>query len=105
MADAERIMGYRALRFARNDRTPLPGFEQDDYIRSTDFNAIPWSRLITDFETVRGATLSFFRNLSHEAWQRRGVANDAEVSVRALSYIIAGHELHHLGLVRTRYLA
>lgn len=102
--DTERIMGIRALRFARGDATPLPGFEQDDYVRGSTADAYPLSELAAELEAVRRSTVYFFRHLDEEAWARRGVANNAEVSVRALAYIIAGHELHHREILRERYL-
>lgn len=102
--DTEKIFGYRALRFARGDKTPVPGYEQDDYVRGSSFNSYPLSELADELETVRKATLYFLQHLDDDAWARRGVANNAEVSVRALAYIIAGHELHHREMLRTRYL-
>ena len=104
LIDSERIFGNRALRFARGDATPIPGFEQDDYVRGATFNAYPLSELASELHVVRQSTLYFFRHLDDDAWARRGVANNAEVSVRALAYIIAGHELHHREILRTRYL-
>ncbi|HVF27176.1 MAG TPA: DinB family protein [Pyrinomonadaceae bacterium] len=103
--DGERVFAYRALRFARNDQTPLPGFEQDDYVRYGSFDACMLGDLASEFEYVRRGTLSLFRHLDGGAWLRRGTASDAEVSVRALAYIIAGHELHHVGILKTKYLA
>ncbi|HEX8634788.1 MAG TPA: DinB family protein [Pyrinomonadaceae bacterium] len=105
MIDAERIFAYRALRFGRNDQTPVPGFEQDDYIRHASFDACSLGDLTAEFESVRRATLFLFRHLDAAAWMRRGIASDSEVSVRALAYIIAGHELHHAGILRDRYLS
>ncbi|HEX8457322.1 MAG TPA: DinB family protein [Pyrinomonadaceae bacterium] len=102
--DGERIFAYRALRFARNDRTPLPGFEQDDYIRNASFDACTLRALAAEFESVRRSTLFLFQHLDDAAWTRTGVASDNEVSVRAIAYIIAGHELHHTGILRERYL-
>jgi hypothetical protein len=102
--DCERIFAARALRFARNDATPLPGFEQDDYVRNSKFEAYPVSELASELEAVRRATVFLFKHLEEPAWMRRGTANNAEVSVRALAYIIAGHELHHREILRTRYL-
>ena len=102
--DAERVFAYRALRFARGDRTPLPGFEQDDFMRGVNFDARTLSSLIDEFEAVRSATLHLLRHLSPEAWARRGTASDNEVTVRALAYIIAGHEAHHVRVLRERYL-
>ena len=102
--DSERIFGNRALRFARNDATPIPGFEQDDYVRNSTYDAFPLAELADEFETVRRSTIFLLRHLDEEAWTRRGTANNAEVSVRALAYIIAGHELHHREILETRYL-
>lgn len=104
MIDTEKIFAYRALRFARADATPLAGYEQDDYVRNSTFNSYPLSELASELESVRKSTLAFFRHIDDEAWTRRGLANNAEVSVRALAYIIAGHELHHREILRTRYL-
>jgi len=102
--DSERIFASRALRFARNDPAPLPGFEQDDYVRNSTFDAYPVAELATELDTVRRSTLFLFQHLDEVAWMRRGIANNAEVSVRALAYIIAGHELHHREILHTRYL-
>ncbi|PYO06808.1 MAG: DinB family protein [Gemmatimonadetes bacterium] len=104
LIDSERIFGARALRFARNDPAPLPGFEQDDYVRNSTFDAYPLSELASELEIVRQSTIFLFRHIDEQAWTRRGVANNAEVSVRALAYIIAGHELHHREVLRSRYL-
>ena len=102
--DTERIFAYRALRFARHDQTPLPGYEQDDYISNASYDAHPLGELAAEFESVRRSTLFLFKHLDAEAWIRRGTANESEVSVRALAYIIAGHELHHKEVLRNRYL-
>jgi uncharacterized damage-inducible protein DinB len=104
LVDAERIFMYRATRFARNDQTPLPGFDQDPYVAEGAFDARRWSELTEEFEHVRRSTSLFFRGLKPEAAIRSGVANDSPVTVRALGYIIAGHELHHMGILRERYL-
>ncbi len=103
LIDTERIMSYRALRIARNDRTPIEGFEQDDYVRDGPYSALRLADLIEEFKSVRAATLSLFRNLRAGDWTRRGVANQNEISVRALAYIIAGHELHHRHILEERY--
>ena len=102
--DAERVFSYRALRFARGDRTPLPGFEQDVFNSGANFDGRTLSSLAEEFEAVRRSTLELLRHLSPEAWQRRGTASDSEVTVRALAYIIAGHEAHHVRVLRERYL-
>jgi len=104
MIDSERIFTGRALRFARNDATPIPGFEQDDYVRNATFDAYPLSDLASELEAVRQSTVFLFRHMDEEAWTRRGLANNAEVSVRALAFIIAGHELHHREILSARYL-
>ena len=102
--DGERVFAYRALRIARNDQTPMEGFEQDDYVRNGPFMRRPLEELIEDYIAVRRATLTLFRNLDDEAWMRRGVANKNEVTVRALAYTIAGHELHHRRILEKKYL-
>jgi hypothetical protein len=102
--DTERIMSYRALRIARSDATPIEGFEQDDYVRNAPFARRPLADLIEDYIAVRRATLSLFRNLDEAAWTWRGIANKNEISVRALAYIIAGHELHHRQILEEKYL-
>jgi hypothetical protein len=104
LIDSERIFADRALRFARNDATPLPGFEQDDYVRNSKFDAYPLEELASELDSVRRATVFLFRHIEEPVWMRRGIANNAEVSVRALAYIIAGHELHHRDVLHTRYL-
>ncbi|HEY1801381.1 MAG TPA: DinB family protein [Terriglobales bacterium] len=101
--DTERIFTYRALRIARGDKTPLAGFEQDDYVREGGFNLRSLSDLTEDFIAVRRATVSLFRNLPEAAWMRRGITNNHEFTVRALLYMTAGHELHHAKILRERY--
>jgi DinB family protein len=105
ICDTERIFTYRALRIARGDRTPIEGFEQDDYVRNGPFAQRPLPELIEDYIAVRRATLTLFRNLDEAAWSRRGVANKNEVSVRAIAYTIAGHELHHRCILEEKYFA
>lgn len=104
LIDAERIFAVRALRFSRNDPTALPGFDQDDYMAGASFDDFPLAELIPELEAVRRSTVLQLRHITAEAWDRRGVASGAEVSVRALAWIIAGHELHHRGILRSRYL-
>lgn len=104
LIDAERIFGTRAVRFARGDSTPLPGFEQDNYVRNAAFDDFPLSELASEWESLRRSTVFFFSHLREDAWMRRGTASGGEVTVRALAYIIAGHELHHREILQTRYL-
>ena len=102
--DAERIMTYRALRIARGDKTPIEGFEQDDYVRDGNFGQRTLRDLVEEFTLIRRATIAFFRHLDPEAALRRGTANNNEISVRAVAFIIAGHEMHHRGILRDKYL-
>lgn len=104
MIDTERIMAYRALRIARGDQTPIEGFEQDDYARNGPFEHCRMDDLLQEFAAVRSATVWLFRSLDREAWGRRGVANKNEITARALAYVIAGHELHHLQILKDKYL-
>jgi len=103
VCDTERVFAYRALRIARADNTPMEGFEQDDYVRNGPFSQRQLCDLIEDYIAVRRATLTLFRNLDEAAWSRRGTANKNEVTVRALAYIIAGHELHHRRILEEKY--
>jgi hypothetical protein len=103
VCDTERIFAYRALRIARGDQTPLPGFEQDDYVKNGPFAKAPLAEIIEDYIAGRRATLTLLRNLDEAAWTRRGVASKNEVTVRALAYMIAGHELHHRQILEERY--
>ena len=102
VTDTERIFAYRALRFARKDPTPLPAFEQNDYVASAHFDTRPLAALLAEFVAVRQATLALFRGLDADAWLRRGIASGTSVSVRAIAHIIAGHERHHAAVLRAR---
>jgi hypothetical protein len=102
--DTERIMSYRALRIARADTTPLPGYEQDDYVPAGGFDRRTLQDLFEELAAVRQATLHLLRHLDPTALARRGTANDKPVSARALAYIIAGHERHHVAILNAKYL-
>ena len=102
--DDERIYSYRSLRFARKDSTELPGFEQDEYAASSGANERSIESILHEFETVRKATISLFENFTEEVFTRWGTANGNKVSVRALGYHIAGHEIHHRNIIKKRYL-
>ena len=104
VTDTERIFSYRALRIARGDKTPLSGFEQDDYIKEGNYAARTLADLSEEFATVRASTLSLLRSLSADAWTRRGNANQKEVTVCALGFITAGHVEHHRLILEQRYL-
>jgi len=103
MADAERIMSYRALRIARGDGTPLPGFDEGEYAKVAGADGRGWNDLVQELAVVRAATLALFRGFDGAAWRRSGVANGAAISVRALGHIIVGHERHHLHILQSRY--
>jgi hypothetical protein len=102
--DAERVFVYRALWFARGFESPLPSFEQEIAVRGAQADAIEWSRHVEEFRQIRRATLAFFRNLPPEAWKRSGTASGNPFTVHALAYIVAGHVVHHMGILRERYL-
>jgi hypothetical protein len=101
--DAERIFTYRALRIARGDQKPLQGFEQDDYVRAASSGERTLADLAEEFAIIRSASIILFRSFGEEAWTRRGTASNYEVTVRALAYITAGHELHHRRILEERY--
>lgn len=103
ITDAERIFTYRALRIGRGDQTPLPTFEQDDFVRNGEFGKRTLTGLVEEFAAVRGASLALFRSFTEEAWPRRGVASQKEVTVRALAFITAGHQIHHRAILEERY--
>ncbi|HVE79813.1 MAG TPA: DinB family protein [Gemmatimonadaceae bacterium] len=103
LADVERIFGYRALCIGRGDGTPLPGFDENAYVAAAGADARPLPELAEELDAVRRATLALYRGLTATALERAGTANGARVTVRALAYIIAGHEAHHLRILRERY--
>jgi DinB family protein len=104
IVDDERIYSYRALRFARNDATELPGFEQDDYASQSAANERAIWDILDEFATVRAATISLFNGVPDFALTRSGIAAGNPMSVRAAAYHIAGHELRHINIIRERYL-
>jgi uncharacterized damage-inducible protein DinB len=104
VVDDERIYAYRALRFARDDETELPGFDQDAYARQSGANRRGVREILKELADVRRATVSLFDGLDDEALLRTGVADGNRVSVRALAYHIAGHELRHVNVIKERYL-
>ena len=104
LIDAERIFAYRALRIARNDKTALPGFEENDYVISANANEREFESLLNEYNVVRDATISLFENLSDADLLKLGTASNASVSVRGIGYCILGHELHHKNIIIERYL-
>ena len=104
LIDSERVFAYRTMRFARNDKTELPGFEEDDYVAAADFSRRTMSDLAEELYLLRKSNLFLFKSFSEEELNRTGTANGGEVSVEALLYIIAGHENHHIAVIKDRYL-
>ncbi len=104
MNDVERVFSYRLLRVSRNDQTPLPGFEQDDFVRESGFDQCRLADLIEEFACLRKATELAIRNTPSGAWLRRGTASGAPVSARALAYMLPGHVDHHMQSLREKYL-
>jgi uncharacterized damage-inducible protein DinB len=104
MIDAERIFAYRVLCILRSDQTPLPGFDENTYVNNTDLNNRTLADLAAEFKVVREANLHLYNSITDKQSMFTGTASDSRVSVRALLYIIAGHELHHLNILKERYL-
>ena len=102
--DTERVFCYRALCFARNDKTSLPGFDQDIFVDNGNANQLEFSDLLDEMSTLRKSTIQLYKSFSEEALLRIGVASGNKISVRALGYLFSGHQMHHLNIVKERYL-
>lgn len=102
--DTERIFSYRALRISRNDKTPLPGFEENDYVENTNANARSIQELLTEMATVRQSTLLLFKSFTEEQLQLMGTASNHPISVRAIGFLAIGHQKHHQRIFKERYL-
>ncbi|MCL6460929.1 DinB superfamily protein [Flavobacterium micromati] len=102
--DTERIFAYRALRISRNDKTPLPGFNENEYINNTDANQRGIQDLLTEFSAVRHSNIYLFKSFSNEQLERMGIASNVGVSVRAIGFILIGHQKHHQKVFEERYL-
>ena len=105
LCDTERVFAYRALRIGRGDSTPLPSFDDQAYVAESGAGDRTLADLVAEWGDTRRATISLFRNLPAEAWDRRGTASDQPISVRALAYVVAGHLRHHLQTLEERYTA
>jgi hypothetical protein len=103
VADGERLFCYRAMCIARGEQASLPGFDENLYAANDGSDGRRLRDVVAEFASVRAATLTLFAGFDDAAWRRRGTANGKPVSVRALAWIIAGHELHHLAVLRERY--
>lgn len=104
LLDGERIFGYRLLRIARGDETPMEGFEQDGYVENSHANGRTFNDLLCEFGELRASNLRLMRSMDEADWQRAGTASGFPVSARALAFIMAGHVRHHLNIVTERYL-
>jgi len=102
--DCERIFGYRALRIARNDKSPMAGFDQNEYVPYSGADQRSPESIIDEYFAVRASTLTLFENFNIEMFDRNGTASDRPFTPLALGFITAGHEIHHLGIIRDRYL-
>lgn len=102
--DAERVFSYRALRFSRNDKTNLPGFDENDFIKHSNYDRRSLNSLISEYEHLRKSNIIMFAGLKEEMWELTGTANNAPISVRALGCIVIGHENHHIKILKERYL-
>jgi hypothetical protein len=102
--DVERVFSYRLLRISRGDSTPLPGFEQEDFVRAAGFENMPLGELLGEFEHLRRANLIAIRHMAPDSLERRGTASGATVSARALVYMLVGHVDHHMASLREKYL-
>ena len=102
--DAERIFAYRLLRIARGDTTPLPGFDENAYVAAANFGARPMEAILEEYDLVRGHSLSLLRSLDEASLARMGTSNGKPISARALAWLIAGHEHHHLMVLKEKYL-
>src|SRR5215831_7051689 len=105
LIDGERVFGYRAFCIARGEQQNLPGFEQDDYLQASPYNHIDLEDLLSEMRLVRLSNLAMFRSLDEAAWDRVGLANHNEITVRALAFIMAGHVRHHMKVLREKYLS
>ena len=103
ITDTERIFSYRALRIARGDQTPLAGFEQDDFVKNGGFSERTLDGLVDEFSRVRDASIALFQSFGEDVWSRRGIASQKEVTVRALAFMTAGHQIHHRLILEERY--
>ena len=104
LIDAERIFVYRALRFSRKDQTELAGWDEELYAKECDLENVSLKNLLSEFESMRKSTIHFFENLNQELLSQKGVANKNEISVETIGKLIVGHNIHHLNIIKERYL-
>lgn len=104
LLDAERVFAYRALRFSRNDKTVLPAFEENDYAVEATLDHRSFDDLLQEFIALRHSTIALISSFTDEMISRSGIASNNPITVNSICYIIAGHELHHLAVIKERYL-
>jgi len=104
LSDTERVMSYRLLRVARGDRTSLPAFHEESFMLHSPYDELSMRDVIEEFRAVRCSTIALCNGLCDEAWLRRGIIDNQEMSARALGYIITGHVIHHMKMIEERYL-
>jgi len=105
LIDGERVFGYRAFCIARGEQQNLPGFDQNDYMLTAPYDRIELEDLLSELRLIRLGNIAMLRTLDEEAWSRTGSANNNQVTVRALVFILAGHVRHHMNVLRERYLS
>ncbi|OJV54817.1 MAG: hypothetical protein BGO31_15840 [Bacteroidetes bacterium 43-16] len=104
LIDVERVFAYRAMRFARMDRTPLPFFDENEFAKNAHADAIPVAKLLKEFNACRNLSVTFFNNLTAKQMLLTGIASNYSMSVRACAWIILGHHMHHRAVISERYL-
>jgi len=104
LIDAERVFAYRALRFARQDKTPLPGFNENDYAINANANKKSREELLKEYQIVRESTILLFKSFNEETLKLIGTASNSKMSIRAIGFVIIGHEKHHCQVIKARYL-
>jgi hypothetical protein len=105
LIDGERVFGFRAFCIARGERQNLPGFDQDDYMATAPYDQIELEDLLNELRLVRLGNIAMLRSLDEESWNRIGTANDNQISVRAIAFIMAGHLRHHMNVLREKYFS
>ncbi|MCA9735714.1 MAG: DinB family protein [Deferribacteres bacterium] len=104
IVDTERVFAYRALCFARNDSGPFPSMEQDNFVRFGNFANRSLKSIVDEYRFLRQSNIVLFRSFDDEISMRKGIASGTEMTVRAIAYIIAGHERHHVSVIQEKYL-
>jgi uncharacterized damage-inducible protein DinB len=104
LCDTERILSYRALRIARNDKTPMSGFEENEYTPNSNYKDRTLKNIAEELLAVRAATILLFENMSEDMFDRKGIANNNEVTVRGILFFTVAHARHHMGVIKEKYL-